>query len=118
MVLPERRLEARELLLPGCPAQGLVALLAEVRGHEGGEEPALPRRRGVAVRLERDLVLLLPRDVPLARGDGGVLAHRQPRARLRVARDLRHDLARAQLAEQLHAIRGALRGIEVEQDAA
>ncbi len=81
-------------------AQVLVALEPLVGDDEVVEEAAVVGRRQLAVALDRELVLLLARDAPLARHDRGVLAHRQARPRLGVARDLGDDLLRAELCQR------------------
>ena len=48
----------------------------------------------------------------------GVLAHREPGARLGVLRDLGHDLPRPQPRQRARAARQRLRAVEVEQDVA
>ena len=58
-------------------------------------KPRVVRRGQPLVRRERELVLLLAADLPLERGERGVLAHRQPGARLGVARDRRREVRRA-----------------------
>ncbi len=76
-------------------AQVLVALEAAERRDQVVEEARVVRRREVLVRGGGQLVLLLAADLPLERGQRGVLAHRQPGARLAVLRDRQPDVARA-----------------------
>jgi len=56
------------------------------RHHQVLEETGLPRGGGVAVACQRELVLLGAADAPFLRGFLGVLAHREPGARLGDAR--------------------------------
>ena len=89
LALAEDRLELGELLHRGVGAQVLVALEAAERRDQVVEEARVVRRGEVLVRGDGELVLLLAADLPLQRGQGGVLAHRQPGARLAVLRDRR-----------------------------
>src|SRR5690606_25136312 len=70
---------------------------------------ALPILREVG-----QLVLRLAGDAELLGGEGRVLAHRQPGARLGVARDLDADHARAQLADQLGALLAGAGAVDLE----
>jgi hypothetical protein len=63
-----------------------VSVPAEERSNQVLEEARLPRGGGVAVARQRELVLLGAADAPFLRGFLGVLAHREPRARLGDAR--------------------------------
>ena len=84
----EDRLELRELVGARVRAQVLVALEAEVGRHEVVEEAALVGG-GEALVARHGQLVLSSRAMPHALGgDRLVLAHRQPGARLGVARDL------------------------------
>ena len=92
--LAEDRLELRELLDRGVGAEVLVPLQAPEGRDLVVEEAALVGRRETLVGGGRERVLLLPADLPLQGGQGGVLPHRQLRARLAVLRDVEADVAR------------------------
>ena len=89
----EHRLEGGELLHRGVGAQVLVALETAERRQQVVEEAPLVRRREPVVGGGRELVLLLPADLPLHGGQRGVLAHGQPGAGLAVLRDVESDVA-------------------------
>ena len=82
------------------------------------EEAPLVRRREPLVRRGRELVLLLPADLPLQRGQGGVLPHRQAGARLAVLRDVEPDVARTDLRQGREAAPGVARRVDLHQLAA
>ena len=113
----EHRLELRELVGARVRPQVLVALEAEVRRHEVVEEPALVGGGEALVARHGQLVLVLAGDPPALGGDRLVLAHRHAGARLGVARDLGHDLAGAQVAEQLQPAGDALGAVDLQQHA-
>ena len=93
--LPNTGLSVDELLQRRVRPQVVVAGEAQERRHQVVEEAAVVGGGHVLVRADGELVLLLAADLPLLGGDRGVVAHRQAGARLGVARDLRHELARA-----------------------
>ena len=70
------------------------------------EEARVVRRGEVLVRRGGELVLVLAGDLPLQRGQRGVVAHRQAGARLAVLRDRQADVAGADRGERLEPRRG------------
>src|SRR5207248_2973517 len=66
---------------------------------------------------QRELVLLLAADAPLARGDGGVLTHRHAGARLGVSGGFRDELGGPQFAQQRESLWHALGPVDLKQDA-
>jgi hypothetical protein len=118
LALAEDRLERGELLHRRVRAEVLVALEAVERGDQVVLEAALVRRRQVVVRGHRQLVLGLTGDLPLQRGERGVLAHGQLRPGLAVLRDRGNDVGRADLGEGGETLPGGLRAVHLEQDLA
>jgi hypothetical protein len=114
----EHGLELAELVGARVRAQVLVALEAEVGGDEVVEEAALVGGGQALVAGHGELVLLLAPDAVALGGDRLVLAHREAGAGLGVARDLGHDLARPQVAEELEPPRHALGPVDLQQHAA
>ena len=88
----EHRPESRQLLDGRVRAQVLVPGDAQERRHEVVEEAALVRGGEIPVARRGEVVLGLAGDAPALRGLGHVLAHGQTRARLHIARHLRHDV--------------------------
>src|SRR5690606_11947533 len=78
----EHGLQPRELLEARVGANVVVALDALIRNHEIGVEAVAVSAVRVPMARERELVLLLARDLPLLRRDLRALAHREPGARL------------------------------------
>ena len=118
LALAEDRLELGELLDRGVGAQVLVALEAAERRDLVVEEPGVVRRGEVLVRRGGELVLLLAPDLPLQRGQRGVVAHRQAGARLAVLRDRRDDVARPDLRQRGEPALEVLGAVQLEQDLA
>ena len=111
----EDGLQLRELVGARVRPQVLVALEAEVGGDEVVEEAALVGGRERLVAGDGQLVLVLAGDAHALGGDRLVLAHREPGPRLGVARDLRDDVAGAQVAEQLEPAGHALGPVGLQQ---
>ena len=70
------------------------------------------------MRGDGELVLLLAADLPLERGQRGVLAHRQAGARLAVLRDRRREVLRADLGQRGQPALQGLGAVGLEQDLA
>jgi hypothetical protein len=70
------------------------------------------------VASDRELVLLVAADLPLAGREGRVLAHGQPGARLGVAGGLRHDLRRPQAAGEADPLACTPRPPHAQEDPA
>ncbi len=111
----EHRLELGQLLHARVRAQILVALEAEEREHEVVLEAGVVGLGQVSVALDRELVLLLAGDAPFLGHDRGVLAHREAGPGLGVARNLGHELLRADAGQSLHPAGRALRPVGVQQ---
>src|SRR5437660_10626427 len=75
--------------------------------HPVGKEPGEPRGAGILVARERELVLLLARDLPLLRHLFAVLAHRESGARLGDAGARGRDIPRTQIADRAQLVRPA-----------
>ena len=114
-VLAEHRLQPGERLDRGVGPQVLVAGQAEVAGDQVVLEAAVVRGGQVAVARGGELVLRLAGDAPLVGGDGHVVAHRHPRARLAVARDLGHHLGGTDARQRLDPLLRGLGAAEREQ---
>ena len=71
----------------------------------------------LAVAFIGQTVLLVAGDLPVLRHALAVLAHRQPGARLAVARDVWRQVARAHLEQAFHLVAGGLAAIDLQQDA-
>ena len=115
VLLAEYRLQLRELLGAGIRAHIVVAGDPEEGGDEIVEEAAVVGGGEVLVARGGEGILILAGDAHLARGDGGVVAHRQAGARLGVARLLRDETRGADLAEQLDAVEGRLRRGDLDE---
>ena len=115
VALAEDGLELAQLLLGGVGPHVVVAGHAQVRGDQVVLETRLVGGGEVAVAGRGQGVLVGARDAELAGGDRGVLAHGQPGARLGVLRLLGHEALRADLAEQLEAVKVALGRGELDE---
>ncbi len=115
LALAEDRLEGGELLDGRVRTQVVVALDAAEGGDLVVEEATVVRRRHLLVRRGGQLVLRLAGDPPLQRGEGGVLAHRQPGAGLAVLRDLQADVAGADLAQRGQLAHGVPSAVDPHQ---
>ena len=115
ILLAEDRLQLGQLLHVGVRAQVGIALHAQERGDEILKEALVVGLGQLLVRLGCQLVLLLAAQAELAGGDGRVVAHGKPGAGLAVARLLRGQLGRTDLADQLQAVGGGLCVVQLDQ---
>ncbi len=113
--LAEDRLEGGELLDRRVGAQVVVALDPTERGDQVVLETLVVGAGEVVVGARGELVLRLAADPPLQRGEGGVLPHRQPRARLAVLRDVEADVTRTDGAERHEPAGRVLGGVDLHQ---
>ena len=96
-------------------AQVVVLVEAAERCHQVVLEPGVVRRGEVLVGGGGELVLLLAADLPLDRGQRGVLAHREAGAGLAVLRDGQADVARADGGQRGEPAAGVAGGVDLEQ---
>ena len=115
LALAEHRRERGQLLQRGVGAQVGVAGDPEVGRDQVVEEPALVCGREPLVRTQGQLVLGLAADAPLLGGDGHVVAHREPGARLDVARRRRDQVTRADRGERLGPVHRRAGGVGPQQ---
>ena len=115
ILLAEDRLQLGQLLHVGVRTQVGIALHAQVRGDEVLEEALVVCLGQLLVGLGCQLVLLLAGQAELAGGDGRVVSHGKTGAGLTVVRLLRGQLGGADLADQLQAVGGGLRVVQLDQ---
>ncbi len=114
----EHRLEGADLLQVDIRAQVLVAGQAAERRHQVVLPALLIGRGQLVVALEGQPVLLVAGDLPGLRHQFAGLPHRQPGARLAVARDGRDHVARADLQQALELVQVALAAVGLEENLA
>src|SRR5258705_3939868 len=98
-------MQTSEVVERGVLARERIAAQIPDRDHQIVEEAALPARNRALMTLERDLVLILASDLPLLRGDLGVLAHAQAGGAVRHRWDVQMNVSDPELCDVRRLVR-------------